>query len=97
MSFTASGEVQLSSDSGDKATPDGSVRGRYPSGPLHQVLAGALIGRVGTGSSMFGIGNQTVPLPMPADGRLFLAVNDDYPQDNQGEFRVQVRAGSLAR
>ena len=97
VSFTASGEVQLSSDSGDKATPDGSLRGRYPSRPLHQVLAGALIGRVGMGSSMFGIGNQTVPLPMPADGRLFLAVNDDFPQDNQGEFRVQVRAGSLAR
>ena len=63
---------------------------------IRQVLAGALIGRVGSGT-MFGIGNQTVPLPMPGDGRLFLAVNDDSPQDNQGQFRVQVRAGSLAR
>ena len=40
---------------------------------------------------MFGIGDQTVPLPMPADGRLFLGVNDDFLQDNQGQFRVQVR------
>jgi hypothetical protein len=96
VTFTTSGEVQLSADAGDKATPDGSLRGRHPSGPLPQVLAGALIGRVGSGS-MFGIGNQTVPLPMPADGRLYLAVNDDSPQDNQGEFLVQVRAGSLVR
>ena len=76
MTFTATGEVQLSNDANDNATPDGSLRGRYPSAPLRQVLAGALIGRIGTGS-MFGIGNQTVPLPMPADGRLFLGVNDD--------------------
>jgi len=96
VTFTATGEVQLSSDPADKASPAGSLRGRYPGGgPMREVLAGALIGRVG-GGSMFGIGTQTVPLPMPADGRLFLAVNDDSPQDNQGEFRVQVRAG-LAR
>lgn len=96
VTFTATGEVQLSGDPDDKASPDGSLRGRYPRGPMREVLAGALIGRIGAGS-MFGIGNQTIPLPMPADGRLYLAVNDDYPQDNRGEFRVQVRAGSLAR
>jgi len=94
VTFTATGEVQLSSDPADKASPAGSLRGRYPSGgPMREVLAGALIGRVG-GGSMFGIGTQTVPLPMPADGRLFLAVNDDAVQDNQGEFRVQVRPGA---
>jgi hypothetical protein len=94
VTFTASGEVQLSSDANDKASPAGSLRGRYPSGPMRQYLAGALIGRIGTGT-MFGIGDQTVPLPMPADGRLFLGVNDDGLQDNQGQFLVQVRPGSV--
>ena len=28
---------------------------------------------------------------MPADGRLFLGVNDDEVSDNQGEFTVDVR------
>jgi hypothetical protein len=94
VSFTASGEVQLSSDPNDKASPAGSLRGRRPSGPMSQVLAGALIGRIGP-AAMFGIGNQTAPLPMPADGRLYLGVNDDGLQDNQGQFMVQVRPGAL--
>jgi hypothetical protein len=93
VTFNATGEIQLSGDSGDRATPAGSLRGRYPtgSGAMRNVLAGALVGRVG--ASAFGIGNQTTPLTMPADGRLFLGVNDDTPADNQGEFRVTVTPG----
>jgi len=48
--------------------------------------AGALIGRVGN-SAPFGIGDQT-SVPMPFDGILFLAVNDDERSDNSGEFVV---------
>jgi hypothetical protein len=51
------------------------------------LLAGALIGRVGN-SAPFAIGDQTQALPMPADGQLFLAVNDDEVSDNQGAFAV---------
>jgi hypothetical protein len=93
VTFNATGEIQLSGDSADRATPAGSVRGRYPSGSgaMRNVLAGALVGRVG--ASAFGIGTQTTPLPMPADGRLYLGVNDDTPADNQGEFRVTVAPG----
>ncbi len=56
---------------------------------MPQTLAGALIGRIGA-VQMFGIGNQTGPLEMPADGRLFLGINDDNVADNQGEFQVQI-------
>jgi hypothetical protein len=48
-----------------------------------------LIGRVGN-SQPFGIGNQT-SVPMPFDGILYLAVNDDQRSDNAGEFIVSVR------
>ena len=44
---------------------------------------------------MFGIGNQTVPLPMPADGRLFLAVNDDCPARQSGRVPGAGAAGRL--
>jgi hypothetical protein len=55
------------------------------------VNAGALIGRVGN-SAPFGIGDQAA-VPMPFDGVLFLAVNDDERSDNRGEFIVSIRRG----
>jgi hypothetical protein len=88
VAFATTGEVQLSTDAEDKASPAGSLRGRRAdNSPAPSLLAGALIGRVGN-SAPFAIGNQTAPLPMPADGQLFLAVNDDEVGDNQGAFAV---------
>jgi hypothetical protein len=90
VTFNATGRVKLSANANDTAGPAGAESGRRPSGPMAGVLAGALIGRIGP-VSMFAIGNQTTPLPMPADGRLFLGVNDDDVNDNTGEFVVDVR------
>jgi hypothetical protein len=53
------------------------------------VAAGALIGKVGL-SGPFGIGEQSQALDMNGSGTLLLAVNDDNPADNRGEFRVKV-------
>ena len=89
--FTADGQVQLSTDPEDRASVAGSLKGRFaPNAPAPTLLAGALIGRVGNGPA-FAIGNQTQALPMPADGVLFLGVNDDETSDNQGAFVVTVR------
>ena len=90
VTFNASGRVKLSANANDTAGPPGAESGRRPTGPMAGVLAGALIGRIGP-VSMFAIGNQTNPLPMPADGRLFLGVNDDEVNDNTGEFVVGVQ------
>jgi hypothetical protein len=88
--FTASGRVQLSGDPNDAATPAGSTTGRHsPGAPLPGVLAGALVGRVGT-SAPFGIGDQTQALSMPGSGEIFLAVNDGDVNDNSGAFRVEI-------
>src|SRR6187401_242168 len=82
--FEASGEVQLSTDGNDTAVTAGSKMGRRLSaGPMPGQLAGALIGRVGSGQA-FGIGNQAGPLSMPAAGMLYLGVNDDNVDDNRG-------------
>jgi hypothetical protein len=88
--FEASGEVQLSTDNADTATTAGSKVGRrVQNGPLPGQLAGALVGRIGNGRA-FGIGNQAGPLTMPNAGLLYLAVNDDNVDDNQGAFNVTV-------
>ncbi len=91
VQFTTTGQVQLSGDVEDKASSAGSLRGRYAAGaPAPTLLAGALIGRIGNGPP-FAIGDQTTFLPMPAAGQLFLAVNDDTVNDNQGAFVVTLR------
>jgi hypothetical protein len=92
VQFQATGEVRLSADAEDRASTAGSLRGRYAArAPAPQILAGALIGRVGTSGQPFGIGNMTQALPMDGVGELFLAVNDDELGDNQGAFVVTVR------
>jgi hypothetical protein len=91
LNFTTSGEVQLSPDANDVATADGAKTPRYaPNSPLRNVLAGALIGRIGPNGRPFAIGTQTT-IVAPAAGILYLGVNDDGFTDNQGSFQVVVR------
>ncbi len=88
--FTADGEIQLSGESDDKASAAGSLKGRTAANaPMPGVLAGALIGRIGNGAP-FAIGNQSLPLPMPDDGPLWLGINDDQVSDNAGALIVRV-------
>ena len=88
--FDVRGRVQLSDDVNDVAEAAGSLRERRANGsPLPQNYAGALIAKVGN-SPAFPIGNQTNAVVMPADGTLFLGVNDDEFNDNRGEFVVSI-------
>ena len=52
-------------------------------------MIGALIGRVNSGKP-FSIGNTTQAFQMPANGTLFLGVNDDHVPDNSGNYVVKV-------
>jgi hypothetical protein len=91
VQFSAQGEIQLSDDAGDRASAAGSLRGRTArNSPAPNLLAGALIGRIGTGAP-FAIGNQTDPLPMPGEGPLWIGINDDEVSDNRGDLVVTVR------
>jgi hypothetical protein len=56
--------------------------------PVRSAPAAALIGRVGN-SAPFVIGSQT-EVTMPANGRLFLGVNDDHFADNSGFYVVGI-------
>jgi hypothetical protein len=89
--FQASGQVHWGSDRTEVAGPEGaniqaSARRNYP---LPEWGVGALVGRVGD-SRPFGIGASSDPIVMPADGELYLGVNDDHRDDNGGSFTVRI-------
>jgi hypothetical protein len=87
--FRASGNVALSKNPGDNGTPAGANDGRMAgNSPLPGVTGGMLIGRVNSGQP-FAIGAQA-DVTMPANGRLYLGINDDYVPDNTGNFVVQM-------
>jgi hypothetical protein len=96
VTFSATGEVRLSTDSADVANANGSRAGRkVAAAPVPDAAAGALVARVGN-SPAFPIGeSQTVT--MPANGQLFLGINDDHVGDNQGGFRVTVQRTNSRR
>jgi hypothetical protein len=95
INFSSSGEIQLSPDSNDTASVDGSKSSRLaPHAALPQTPAGALIGRVG--NTPFPIGSRT-SIAAPASGVLFLGINDDGFSDNQGAFQVTVNVGPRRR
>lgn len=93
LTFTATGEVRLSGNADDVASASGARSQRKSAtAPLPGVYAGALIGRVGN-SEPFPIGAQQT-VTMPANGQLFLGINDDDVNDNQGGYRVVIKRQS---
>jgi hypothetical protein len=87
--FRASGNIALSKNPGDNATPAGANDGRMAgNSPLPGVVGGLLIGRVNNGQP-FAIGAQA-DVTMQANGRLYFGINDDYVPDNSGNFVVQM-------
>lgn len=86
----ATGQVRWGKDrrdgpAGEKNSPSN------PGRPMPNRNAAALIGRVGAGSTdVFFIGDEAGAIRVRSSGRLFLGVNDDFLQDNSGNFRVVV-------
>ena len=91
VTFTISGEIQVSDDPNDVATADGAKSGRKaPNAPLAAGSAGALLAKVGN-SAPFPTGSGTQTITMPAAGILQLGINDDGFSDNRGNFQVVIR------
>jgi hypothetical protein len=90
LRFEPSGEIRLSFNGEDIATAAGGKNFRLvDKAQISTIPVGALIGRVGNGQP-FSIGDTTQAFQMPADGRLFLGVNDDHVADNSGNYVVKV-------
>lgn len=58
--------------------------------PIPTRPAAALIGRVGEGNDVFFIGNSPEGIRMRSGGTLYLGINDDFLEDNNGAFSVTV-------
>jgi hypothetical protein len=90
ISIEADGSIQLSGDRNDTAEPAGSRR-HAPGALVRNAPAGMLIARIGNGAP-FAVGARRAARA-PASGRLYLGVNDDYLEDNGGQFNVMVSIG----
>jgi len=90
INFEATGTIQMStSNSNDAASPAGSLSGRRAdNAPFSDRPAGALIARIGNGRALF-LGERG-QVSVSNTGRLYMSVNDDYLQDNSGEYRVRL-------
>lgn len=94
--INAEGEIRISPDANDRATPNGIIAQRYdPRAPLPRTLVGALIGRIGNGQP-FGIG-MNATFQAPGSGPLYLGINDSNVSDNEGSFQVTVQRTSRRR
>jgi hypothetical protein len=88
LTFEANGVIQMSGNRNDTASPSGSRR-EAPGALVRGAPAGTLIGRIGNGTP-FAIGERRTISRAPVTGRLYLSVNDDYLNDNEGAFDVMV-------
>ena len=89
INFDAQGTVRFSNNRNDIAGAGGTLSNRREaSAPLPNQAAGALIARIGNSRALF-IGNRQ-SVRAPFSGRLYLGVNDDYLDDNSGDFQVAV-------
>ena len=88
--FEATGQVRWGPDrrdgpAGERNSPNSPLR------PMPNRPGAALIGKVGLESTdLFFIGNETGAIRMRSSGRLYLGINDQFLQDNSGNFRVTV-------
>jgi hypothetical protein len=97
ITITATGRVIAGRRLGEVG-PEGGRAGGFGSivgiRPLPSAGPGALIGYIrsttGQMSQPFLIGSQ-VKMNAPADGRLYLAINDDDYSDNGGAFKVTIK------
>jgi len=89
IDLRATGTIRMSNNGNDDASPAGSVNGRRAdNAPFRDRPAGALIGRIGSGAPIF-VGDSG-RITVSNTGRLYLSVNDDYLDDNSGEYRVTI-------
>ena len=89
IDLRATGTIRMSNNGTDSASPSGAWTGRRAdNAPFKDRPAGAMIGRIGSGGPIF-IGDSG-RVNVPTTGRLYLSVNDDYLEDNTGEYRVTI-------
>jgi hypothetical protein len=94
LRFQVSRDIRFGPGANDVATADGNANANaggtlFRRLPVAGLPVGALIGKVGNGRA-FSIGTAPQAIRMPANGQLFLGINDLSFNDNSGWFQVVV-------
>lgn len=94
LRFQVSREIRFGPGANDIATADGNANADagttlFRRLPVTSLPVGGLIGKVGNGRA-FSIGSAPQLIRMPANGTLFLGINDLTFNDNSGWFRVVI-------
>jgi len=96
LRFSVSREIKYGTGPNETATADGNTAGNvsavFRSLPVRSLPVGGLIGKVGNGQP-FSIGSAPQAVRMPANGQLFLGINDLTFNDNSGWFQVVITRG----
>ncbi len=87
LGFSTNGQVAFRGN--EQVGPDGSAGESRNGAPVQSIGVGGLIGRVGAGAP-FAIGSNNQLITMPANGRLYLGINDSGVGDNSGAFTVTI-------
>ncbi len=94
VDIKAKGEIIVSPHS-PRMSPDGTRKPCYPNPEIHNwnfpaadLACGSLIGRIG-GQAPFAVGSS-MNFRAPASGLLWLGVNDNWFDDNHGEWDVTI-------
>jgi hypothetical protein len=90
LSFSSTGQVRFSPQANDVAGAAGLQQPMGQGAPVPNAPKGALIGRIDQGTPFLIANKQQVP--MPADGTLYLGINDDVNDDNSGALQVKFNA-----
>jgi len=90
LTFQTTGQVQFGSGAEQAAGPDGKGDPSQSQLPVPAMGVGGLIARVDNGTP-FPIGSGPSAVTMPANGRLWVGVNDRELSDNSGTFTVTIR------
>lgn len=94
LRFDVSGQIRVGTGDEGLITADGvrsaGGRGVLRVLPVREMPLGGLIGRVGSGQP-FAIGTAPQAIRMPANGRLWLGINDLDFDGHSGAFRVVIR------
>ena len=87
VTLTADGTIRFARDGG-AVSAAGAGSGRTDGAPMPNAPVGGLIARFGNSAPVFVGENRTIRAPRA--GRLYLGVNDNYFEDNTGQFTVTV-------
>jgi hypothetical protein len=91
LTFQTTGEIHFGLGAEQAASPHGkSGDASQATLPVPQMGVGGLIARVDNGTP-FPIGSGPAAVTMPANGRLYVGVNDRELSDNSGTFVVTIR------